>query len=395
MSIPYGLGSHPRWKPLLLVTVAVLAVLAMATTQVSSATSVSTSLTEDRTTIERADREGAGVEGDPEWLEVRQSLRKLAGDRLARLHLEHDPRAHLVLAMTGASVPAEVSEFVAATEVPVTVEMGAVSSVEDLIALTDRYIDRWVEAHPDFVGVDVRPVDGVVLIDSTSETSDISDVVEDISNSGLSVERRFVEGEVGDDRRGGYLTDSGCTVGFSVVRTGGTQRGTTTAGHCDNSYQWRNLSGGSWNTTTFQAQRRNAVSDIQWSTTSPAPQPRFHADQVSTYRVVTGSVGRTDMDGDYVCHNGRTSWYSCGTVVSITYRPTYDGACPGTCDAVWPKVEGASLKCGGGDSGGPWFNSTSAYGIHKGSSRSGDDCNWSIFTPIGKFSQMDMQVLAQ
>lgn len=57
-----------------------------------------------------------------------------------------------------------------------------------------------------------------------------------------------------------------------------------------------------------------------------------------------------------VCHQGITTGYSCGTVTDKTGGPNYDNLF----------IEINNAQHSGGDSGGPWFLGTSAYGIHHG-----------------------------
>jgi len=94
------------------------------------------------------------------------------------------------------------------------------------------------------------------------------------------------------------------------------------------------------------------------------------------------------MNGDYVCHFGTSSGYSCGTVVSTNHDPYYSvcGWWLG-CDNRWVKVESSTLESCGGDSGGPWFNNRTAYGVHSGSDN-GSDCSASG-TDYATFTAMD------
>ncbi len=76
-----------------------------------------------------------------------------------------------------------------------------------------------------------------------------------------------------------------------------------------------------------------------------------------------------------VCHRGRISDLRCGTVISTTYRPVYDGACDGSqCFNTFVYVNRRTEK---GDSGGPWFAGESAFGVNMAR---GDA--HSVYTPI-------------
>jgi hypothetical protein len=82
---------------------------------------------------------------------------------------------------------------------------------------------------------------------------------------------------------------------------------------------------------------------------------------------------------------------------SLVYQPTYAGACPGTtCSAVWIKVGGSSLECYGGDSGGPWFNAGTAYGIYKGQASSGTTaaaCDFAFYMGINYVSGLGVSLM--
>jgi hypothetical protein len=77
------------------------------------------------------------------------------------------------------------------------------------------------------------------------------------------------------------------------------------------------------------------------------------------------------MVGDYVCHWGATSGRSCGTIQTIHGDPgdicgKFKDGCgkfkDGDCAAVWVEVSGGDFVCPPGDSGGPVFSGSTAYG---------------------------------
>lgn len=61
-----------------------------------------------------------------------------------------------------------------------------------------------------------------------------------------------------------------------------------------------------------------------------------------------------------------------------------------TCNAVFVRVHGDSLRSCEGDSGGPWYRGSVAYGIHRGSN-SGNDCSltgvYASFSSVGEVEQ--------
>ena len=80
-----------------------------------------------------------------------------------------------------------------------------------------------------------------------------------------------------------------------------------------------------------------------------------------------------DMMGDYVCHYGHVTGYSCGTITDISFDPDGSGTnCSHedkSCGADYARVEGPTLCTAKGDSGGPWVKGSVAYGIHRGGQR--------------------------
>lgn len=110
--------------------------------------------------------------------------------------------------------------------------------------------------------------------------------------------------------------------------------------------------------------------DVQWHT---APNhtaiPKFIADW-NVVRDVTATKGRgSQVVGGYVCKYGAATGYTCGHISSKWFAPSWVTSVDSTFivvvnDAGYPNLSDP------GDSGGPWFNSTTAYGVHVGGSGS-------------------------
>ncbi|NKQ35856.1 MAG: hypothetical protein HF973_09605, partial [Chloroflexi bacterium] len=81
------------------------------------------------------------------------------------------------------------------------------------------------------------------------------------------------------------------------------------------------------------------------------------------YRIITARASRIQqVPGSTACHYGNNTGYSCGTIQN-------NNAClpvNGTQGCRWVRVTGANH--GQGDSGGPWYYGSTAYGIHHGGS---------------------------
>jgi hypothetical protein len=172
----------------------------------------------------------------------------------------------------------------------------------------------------------------------------------------------------------GGLPLSSCTSGFTVQNSSGT-KGVSTAAHCGNSQAYA----GNW--LTFQSEYYTGSYDIQWHTLSGATlQPIIKVG--SGTRDIYGTVPRaSQVTGAWVCKQGKTTGYTCGTTSSTSY--CYNGAC------TWIYVSGGSVNLSEpGDSGGPWFSGTSAYGSHTAGSG-----NNSVYMPVDYLSGVGVSVV--
>jgi hypothetical protein len=186
---------------------------------------------------------------------------------------------------------------------------------------------------------------------------------------------------------GGYAantTSQGCTVGFTITITSLAQRGTTTAGHCDNamkvsdSYSTTYSSSGQAS-TTYKSQMITPTNldygiDLQWHTATATPIPQFW--NGSSWVGVTG--GKDDLAGEYVCKFGRTTQQTCGYIDPYEY---YDSNFNG----YFPRVNrgsGPQLNIEG-DSGGPVYQGSLAVGwVH------GRDASYNMYyTPLRNITQ--------
>ncbi len=178
-----------------------------------------------------------------------------------------------------------------------------------------------------------------------------------------------------------------CTSGFTAQENNGGALGVITAGHCgdDGPNEGATISiheitlpyANGWAGVNADAQFHKIPTgsshELRDSYLCEVYNRRAWCD-------VTGDVARDDMINDYVCHTGQSSGISCGTVINTSHQPRYPRACWSSgndvtsCNHVFVEVTGPSLKSCRGDSGGPWYRSGVAYGIHKGSN-SKNDCD--------------------
>lgn len=172
---------------------------------------------------------------------------------------------------------------------------------------------------------------------------------------------------------GAGMRDDGlfeCTSGFTVVNSAGTE-GVLTASHCEgiNKVDWNDTSGGIVDTYSApfvdETLPEGTWGDIEWHTTGHHEYGEFWATH-SQKRGVFGRIANVNIDvNDNVCRYGRESQnQDCGTVTntSINTSFTWNGQAVTTLDLVEVK----DILTQGGDSGGPYYLSQTAWGIHQG-----------------------------
>jgi hypothetical protein len=332
-----------------------------------------------------------------EFGSVVDELRRVAPQRFAGSWINHDGDFGLVVRFTGDRPPSGAAEIASATAEDVQLRPSARRSLQETEAILDAggvELDRVASVTGAFYDVkdEVFVLDMVAPPAPTQSAAAVTTALRATLPDTLPAEIRAARINLtavpnSPGRRGG-LDMTTCTSGFSVRDLGDPNlRGIVTAAHCSNSQQYRMFGSTTWQTTTFRRERLNAYVDVQFhSIAGQTVEPRFHADLETNYRNVTGTLHRSSQNGHSVCHRGKTTNYSCGTVTSITYRHSDCGS--ETCAATWIRVEGSQLRCYFGDSGGPWFHNTTAYGIYWGQSSSGtsaSDCDRAIYMAVNPY----------
>lgn len=148
---------------------------------------------------------------------------------------------------------------------------------------------------------------------------------------------------------------SGCTAGFPAQNVGTTQYGLASAGHCSDTMDY---TGYDWLYTATNLAASSG--DLQWQRGKVSVSNQFRYDW-NKYRVVStnGTIGQwTD-----VCKFGKVSGRTCAQVYGqnrcvkyLDYPETY-------CKMAFATNRMGVQK---GDSGGPWYSGSTAYGITSG-----------------------------
>lgn len=166
-----------------------------------------------------------------------------------------------------------------------------------------------------------------------------------------------------------------CTSGFAAVTRDTRVYGILTAGHCDDEQSMQGV------TLPWVKGYEHRRADAQLHQIPAGSDHVLRDDYVCntsgwwhTVCDVSGTTTRSSMHESYACHTGKNTGTTCGTVTDISYQPVHNDACKYgsssgrtiSCSSVFVRVEGPSLYSCKGDSGGPWFNHGTAYGIHMG-----------------------------
>lgn len=302
-------------------------------------------------------------------------------DRLAGIAIEHRPAYRILVYLTGAEPVAPQRVAAGGIVVPIVFRTGARVTRDRVIwAMTYRQAAiRAALRTPPGMGLDPRTGELAVIVGSADAPEGIAALrVRLEAIAGVPVQVRLLNqvdmdlAPAGGSRVEGVSPVDGrryvCTTGFTV--TDGVRGGVTTAAHCLDDLTYRDPQGGSV-PLAFVGQWGWGYRDVQINAMPAPPPPTFYADTARTrLRAVTGRRSRASTRaGDFVCHRGERTGYSCALVQLTDFAPAGE-LCGGACLPTWVTVAGPACK--GGDSGSPVFSGTIALGILKGASYRGD-----------------------
>lgn len=321
-----------------------------------------------------------------ESVAVTDEIRDVYAARLAGIVIEHTPDLRIRVRLTGDAPVAGRSIRAGGTIVPIEFETGARATRAQILAAMDRHRDaiRAIVDH-DGMGFDARAGTLTVLADLSDLGGVQAEIIADrlATLTGVPVQMRVLNrpAETENAGIGGRLegTNPGdtrrflCTTGFAV--TDGVRTGIVTAAHCPDAMSYRDAAGaevpldyiGGWG-ARFQ--------DVQVHVGPEPQQAQFRASDAARPQLDRRLRAQTRA-GETVCHRGEASGYSCAEVELTDFAPPGD-LCGGPCHTTWVTVAGPS--CRGGDSGGPVFVGTTAFGIVKGGNYASDGrCNFYFY----------------
>lgn len=319
-------------------------------------------------------------------------------DRLAGISIQHRPDFRINVYLTGEETVDDMRLRLGNMIVPVTFRTGAKASRDRVIwAVTWHQAEiRAALPRPPAMGLDPRTGELVIIIGSGEVKGDADELRQKLEAiAGVPVRLDLItrtdvnlSAPVGGARLEGKNPDDGkrylCTSGFVV--TDGTRYGIATAAHCLDQLSFI-APDKSQVPLTYVGQWGWGYHDVQIGTVDGPLPGLFFADTAKTIeRPVTGMRTREQMRaGDFVCHRGERTGYSCAVVELTDFAPAGD-LCGGPCLPTWVTVSGPTCK--GGDSGSPVFAGTTALGILKGATyRPDGSCAFYFYMAIDYLPQ--------
>jgi streptogrisin C len=224
------------------------------------------------------------------------------------------------------------------------------------------------------IGISVRTARNTVEVEvPKSDTAALETVRLLVSSAGVSASVVPVDGP-GDRLAtvmfgGGLLTD--CTSGFTASFGGA--RGMFTAGHCSDAQSQVGV-----NMPVVPGTDSCAIGSLQIADrqVNEIPYPNTATNEInisiSPYtRTITSAISASGYyDGQPLERDGKTNNYQTGTVETSDYANT-------TCGGLSHLVRATALTAGG-DSGGPWFSGSQAFGVTNAYSIN----SWGVFSRI-------------
>ena len=303
-------------------------------------------------------------------------IRQTFGGRLVGISIEHQPVLRIIVLLTGSEPVADTSIAVEGMMLPVLFRTGAAASGDDVVRAMLQRGPALAALLPYArgMGLDARSGELVILLRAADAKRRDLAAIRARAEALTGVKVRFDRADRAENLslsggariEGVHPVDGkryACTTGFAV--TDGMRTGIATAAHCPDEVEYRNPDGGII-ALPFVGQWGARTQDVQVNL-GPADQALFYADRRSaSLRRLQGARSRlSTRAGEWLCHYGESSGYSCAEVELIHFAPP-GSLCGGACAPTWVSVR--TSDCRSGDSGGPVFSGDIAFGITKGGS---------------------------
>ncbi len=340
-------------------------------------------------------------------------LQKALSDRYAGLWYDNSAGQFVVPLTPGAATAAATSAMDKAGLPGKYRFQNVASSLEELVSaqgtitqnLSSLVVQKAIET-----GVDPSINAVVITVSPSATNSERSQVQTEAAKASVRVKVVNASGNItptptttcsfpdcNKPLRGGvqfYTNQETCTAGFLVLRNSDLHKFIMTAGHCE-------MTGGNWTAQDASHNGHNtgpAASHIYgaspgdgglidtqgswWDIVGWSPElvswgtlPSPGANGVQNDDLIYGAY--SSYVGLYDCHSGEVSGTSCGTVSELNVKVTYtDRTTVQGLTKVGPVCE---LP---GDSGGPWFAGSSAYGINSGGDNVGTCAGNGLYSEV-------------
>lgn len=293
----------------------------------------------------------------------------------AGLWIEHTPQFRVVAAFTSSTGEEILRRYVDGTQL---MEVAEATTATFTMAELQRHQQQVMSLHRSFKGaedfesqINVK-TNRLEILTATREARDaMNRSRDDLPPSAVLIEVPGLS-QPGENIYGGLFLST-CTSGFAVEKDNTTTRGVSTAGHCGNTQSYLGTD------LPWQNGQYSGNTDAQWHTAPGFTKKNWVRDGLSDsttpyYRVISGRKHRDNQSvGSTVCKYGAyATGYGCGTLENKTYDPG-DNCVPGSGN-TWMRVEGNGTRLmADGDSGGPVFLDSVAYGTMSCHYGTGDD----------------------
>jgi hypothetical protein len=296
-------------------------------------------------------------------------------DRLAGIAIEHAPSYRIVVLLTGSDPVPDQSIVAGGMTVPIVFRTGAPATRDQILAAMAAHRAEIRLAMPgSALGFDPRTGSLAVMLSPsdadrfgrdkiTARLAAMTGVPVTVRIADEGWQNFMVEGGLrveGIDKYSGRR--NACTTGFVV--TDNQRTAIATAAHCPDTLRYASPGGGE-TVLDMVGEWGARYQDVQINVSPEPLQPLFFVDGAGSEArtLTTWRTRASTRAGDAVCHRGEKTGYSCSLVQLVDFIPPRD-QCGGPCDATWVTVAGPACKKG--DSGGPVFSGTIAFGILKG-----------------------------
>ena len=105
--------------------------------------------------------------------------------------------------------------------------------------------------------------------------------------------------------------------------------------------------------------------------------------------ITTTKSRNNQVVGEFVCKYGTSTGYTCGYITDKNVLPNQ----PPDSTATYIRVHRDGINLSeGGDSGGPWYVGSTAYGVHNGAPSPPNDYD-AIYMAVNYFSMKNLVVM--